>query len=338
MQGKIKNVFRDREFGFIVPDDGGADVYFHRSNVQPDTFVRLAPGQPVTFELKTGNRGKPEAFNLVIESSQNAVQPIVSEPSVTDAAATFGGAANEQAAPPLGNVEPPPLPSTEKSQELDSEEPEESTEIIKRSKWGTVKRFDREKGTGFIIPKEGDGDVFVLYRNITGYGFKTLFPNEAVLYDIGSDERGRPWAINVRPAPVPIGNGKILKFDEDQGRGQIQPNEGGGSVNFDAEGVLDRDLSEYEEGDLVKYRVVESGTGPVAVRVTRLEDPRLPLERFADLTEFDRLLARLANPKYGAAHEEWNYRIQPSDYPYPILTNYLHYTFKRIEQQNKDYF
>ncbi|MCX6923688.1 MAG: cold shock domain-containing protein, partial [Verrucomicrobia bacterium] len=181
---------------------------------------------------------------------------------------------------------------------------EESEDTVKHSKWGTVRRFDKQKGSGHITPRDGGDDIFVLFRNIVGTGFKTLFQNEQVLYDIEQDRNGKPWAVNVRPAPVPITNGKVLTFDEDLERGTIQPNEGGEPVHFNAEGVLDKDLSEYEEGDLVKYRLVQADSGPVPVRITRLVDPRLPLERFADLSDFDRLLARLANPSTGAAQEE----------------------------------
>jgi hypothetical protein len=36
-----------------------------------------------------------------------------------------------------------------------------------------------------------------------------------------------------------------------------------------------------------------------------------------------------------AAPEEWNFRIRPLKFPYPILENYLFYTFKRIKQEEK---
>ncbi|RME51007.1 MAG: cold shock domain-containing protein [Caldilineae bacterium] len=32
--GRIKTYKEDRGFGFIVPDDGGTDLFFHISNVQ----------------------------------------------------------------------------------------------------------------------------------------------------------------------------------------------------------------------------------------------------------------------------------------------------------------
>lgn len=116
MQGTIKNVYRDREFGFIISDDGGADMYFHRSNVQSDTFARLASGQRITFEVKSGNQGKSEAFNLVIEPTQNSPQPIISEPmsqTVATVAPNFARDEVKKSAPAVGYGEPRPLPPDE---------------------------------------------------------------------------------------------------------------------------------------------------------------------------------------------------------------------------------
>src|SRR5947209_2331231 len=331
MQGKIKNVFPDREFGFIIPDDGSADLYFHRSNLQPDTFARLARGQRVTFDVKTGIRGKPEGFNLTIESPQTSEQPMKSVPSATASATSSEELLeNQQTAPSIELVEGSPDFRQEKLKDTEPEEAQESDATIRRSKWGKVKRFDGEKGFGFITPDEGGGDIFVHLTGIQGSGFKMLFPGEAVLFEIG-EAQGRRQALYVRPAPVPVLNGKILSYDEDDERGMIQPNEGGDVVVFHATGVVDKDLADYDKGEVVKFRKVESDAGPIAVRVTRL-DRRKPLESFADLSNLDRLLPKLAEK---AAPEEWNFRLRPLEFPYPILENYLFYTFKRVKQEEK---
>ena len=61
---------------------------------------------------------------------------------------------------------------------------------------GTVKRFNREKGYGFIIPDEGGEDLFVHYSEIAGGGFRSLEEGEKVSYEVGQGRKG-PQAQNV---------------------------------------------------------------------------------------------------------------------------------------------
>jgi cold shock protein len=61
---------------------------------------------------------------------------------------------------------------------------------------GTVKRFNLEKGYGFIIPDEGGEDLFVHYTSIEGSGFRSLEEGEKVRYEVGQGRKG-PQAQNV---------------------------------------------------------------------------------------------------------------------------------------------
>ncbi len=47
----------DKGFGFIQPDDGSKDVFFHASNVVDGMFDELAEGEKVTFEIEQGPKG-----------------------------------------------------------------------------------------------------------------------------------------------------------------------------------------------------------------------------------------------------------------------------------------
>ena len=60
---------------------------------------------------------------------------------------------------------------------------------------GTVKWFNEGKGFGFIENDEG-GDVFVHYSSIQGDGFKVLYENQRVTFEIEQGPKG-PAATNV---------------------------------------------------------------------------------------------------------------------------------------------
>jgi CspA family cold shock protein len=49
-QGTIKTIQNDRGFGFILPDNGTQDLFFHHSAVESPTFEELREGQRVEFE------------------------------------------------------------------------------------------------------------------------------------------------------------------------------------------------------------------------------------------------------------------------------------------------
>jgi cold shock protein len=55
-QGTIKTIQSDRGFGFIKPDGGGNDLFFHSSAVEHPTFDELRTGQRVEFVAGTDPR------------------------------------------------------------------------------------------------------------------------------------------------------------------------------------------------------------------------------------------------------------------------------------------
>jgi len=61
-EGKIKRI-TDRGFGFIEPNDGGEDMFFHMSSCSGVEFDDLQEGQSVEFEVGQGPKG-PRAENV----------------------------------------------------------------------------------------------------------------------------------------------------------------------------------------------------------------------------------------------------------------------------------
>ena len=56
-QGTVKWFNAEKGFGFIAPDEAGADVFVHHSAIDTDGFRSLAEGQRVQFTAGQGPKG-----------------------------------------------------------------------------------------------------------------------------------------------------------------------------------------------------------------------------------------------------------------------------------------
>ncbi|AVG23637.1 Cold shock protein / RNA chaperone CspA [Pontimonas salivibrio] len=61
--GTVKWFNADKGYGFITPDDGGADVFAHFSAIQSSGYRSLEENQKVQFETTQGQKG-PQAENI----------------------------------------------------------------------------------------------------------------------------------------------------------------------------------------------------------------------------------------------------------------------------------
>jgi CspA family cold shock protein len=63
--GTVKFFNTEKGYGFIQPDNGGADSFVHISAVQAAGMATLDKDQRLSYEIETGRNGKASAVNLV---------------------------------------------------------------------------------------------------------------------------------------------------------------------------------------------------------------------------------------------------------------------------------
>ncbi|MEW7006521.1 MULTISPECIES: cold-shock protein [unclassified Lentilitoribacter] len=62
--GTIKWFNATKGYGFIAPDDGGADIFVHISAVQAAGLSELQDNQKLSYELEEGRNGRSAAASL----------------------------------------------------------------------------------------------------------------------------------------------------------------------------------------------------------------------------------------------------------------------------------
>ena len=62
-RGTVKWFSEQKGYGFIVPDEGGEDLFVHHSNITGEGFKTLQDGQAVEYTPAQGRKGL-EATNV----------------------------------------------------------------------------------------------------------------------------------------------------------------------------------------------------------------------------------------------------------------------------------
>ena len=191
---------------------------------------------------------------------------------------------------------------------------------------GKVLFFNPLKGFGKIQVEGLDDAVFIHRSNIQGE-MTGLFQGEEVEFDLEESERG-PQAKNLTRS-VERFLGTVKRFGKGFGFIEVPDREMDLFIHWhDISGEGFRSLEEDEE---VEFSIEEGDRGLAAKNLVRL-DSRRPFEKFADLGDFDDQIAKLAGL---AQKETWSYLKTSSRREHPILFNYVHHTFMRLEVEGK---
>jgi CspA family cold shock protein len=62
--GSVMTYFEEKGFGFLRPDNGGKDIFFHISRLHQGQSTDLVPGAKVAYELGMDRNGKIAASSV----------------------------------------------------------------------------------------------------------------------------------------------------------------------------------------------------------------------------------------------------------------------------------
>jgi cold shock protein len=70
--GSVVTYFEEKGFGFLRPENGGRDIFFHISRLTEGLATELKPGQKVAYELGMDRTGKMAASSVRIQPATPA--------------------------------------------------------------------------------------------------------------------------------------------------------------------------------------------------------------------------------------------------------------------------
>ena len=68
--GAVMTYFGEKGFGFLRPDSGGKDIFFHVSRLQEGDATELVPGRRIAYDLGMDRNGKIAASSIRLLSTE----------------------------------------------------------------------------------------------------------------------------------------------------------------------------------------------------------------------------------------------------------------------------
>jgi len=223
-------------YGFVTPDDGGAEIFVHSSAIVGGGVI--TEGQRVAFLVVDGEKG-PQADHLLplaSEAARAASDGGDGTVSWFDDTKGFGFIAPDAGGGDVfvhANALGPGLSSLAEGERV-------TFDVVEGDKGPNARDVRLVRGAG-----RGRGSA-----------------------DRGHDrahERGRGGRPGSSGGPVRGGEGTVARYDADRGFGFITPDAGGEDLFVHVSVVQDAEF--LEEGDRVRFKVRQSDRGPQADRV-----------------------------------------------------------------------
>ncbi|TDN95393.1 DUF3825 domain-containing protein [Sunxiuqinia elliptica] len=190
---------------------------------------------------------------------------------------------------------------------------------------GKVKFFNAGKGFGIINDDSDNSEIFIHFSQITDEA-KILFSEEKVEYEITDTDKGKN-AINLQ-RELDRKIGKIDSFQSGFGFIKTLDSEEKYFIHYsDIEG---EGFTKIEDDNEVEFTPSVSEKGLQALRVV-VRDKRSALQKFAFFYDWHKALDDLSNL---AQEENWDY-LNDKTGNLPVLSSYITYTFKRIQNEDK---
>lgn len=202
---------------------------------------------------------------------------------------------------------------------------------------GRVKFYRTDDGWGRIERDDGGEQVFFHVSNLLCSppyeGEELIF--EVVMSSVPGHERDHE-AVKVQRKHEGKLTGDVVEWQVEPGTwqtcGKVAPDSGGEPLLFSARDFPSHGACRPKPRPLhaASFRLAETPTGRRAVDIEL--DQRYPFLRFAYLGKEDDVIAALHDI---VLPENWDYRHSVAGRKWPILYNYLHFTFAKLRDEDR---